>query len=123
MKVKGIEGMTVAEIQDEVANGGKFVQYTCCISVIVVTFRQPSAIYFIKRNQSAFVKGLPFTIISFLFGWWGIPWGIIYTLGCLYTNAGGGKNVTDEQMRTLHRQTHGHVFEFESAVAFAHNIS
>ena len=45
MKIKGIDGMTVAQIQEEVANGGKFVLYTYCISIVVMSFRRPSAIY------------------------------------------------------------------------------
>lgn len=115
MKMKGIEGMTVAEIQDEVAKGGKFVLYTYCISVVVMSFRRPSAIYFIKQGENAFVKGLPFTLLSLVLGWWGIPWGIIYTVGCLIRNIGGGKNVTEEVLKSLHQQTAGHVFEFEQS--------
>ncbi|HET7899338.1 MAG TPA: hypothetical protein VFL47_16740 [Flavisolibacter sp.] len=119
MKVKGIEGMTVTQIQDEITNGGKFVVYTYCISLVVMSFKRPSAVYFIKRGENAFVKGLPFTLVSLVLGWWGIPWGIIYTIGSLVTNIGGGKNVTDALMKTLHQQTGGHVFEFEAPAALA----
>ena len=109
--------MTVAQIQEEVANGGKFVLYTYCISIVVMSFRRPSAIYFIRHGENAFVKGLPFTLVSFFLGWWGIPWGIVYTFGSLFTNLRGGKNVTAELMKSFHQQTNGHVFEFENAEA------
>lgn len=115
MKIKGIEGMTVADVQDEINRGGKFVLFTYCFSIIVMSFKRPSSIYFIKSGESAFVKGLPFTGISLLFGWWGIPWGIIYTFGCLFTNIGGGKNVTKDVMQSIQQNTGGHVFEFETA--------
>ncbi|WP_121354631.1 hypothetical protein [Flavisolibacter nicotianae] len=115
MKIKGIDGLTVSQIQNEVDGGGKFVFYSYCFSLVVMTFKKTSAVYFIRENESAFLKGTPFTLISFLFGWWGIPWGIIYTIGSLVTNLGGGKNVTAEVLQLLHKQTSGHVFEFETA--------
>lgn len=119
MKIKGIEGMAVAEVQHEIDCGGKFVLYTYCFSIIVMSFKQPSSIYFIKSTENAFIKGLPFTLISLLFGWWGIPWGIMYTVGCVFSNIGGGRNVTMEVMQSIQQTTNGHVFEFETAEALA----
>lgn len=119
MKIKGIEGMTIAQVQSEVANGGRFVVYTYCISIVVLSFKRPSAVYFIKRGDNAFAKGLPFTLVSLLLGWWGIPWGIVYTIGALVTNTGGGKDVTAGVVQALQKQTGGHVFEFEKAGALA----
>ena len=114
MKIKGTKGMTVFQIQEEVTNGGRFVQFSYCFSIIVASFRQSSSIYLIKNGESPFLKSLPFSAISFLLGWWGIPWGVIYTVGCLYVNAGGGKDVTAVIMKRFHKQTHGHVFECEN---------
>jgi hypothetical protein len=37
-------------------------------------------------------------LISLLFGWWGIPWGPIYTVTSLFKNFGGGRDVTKEIM-------------------------
>lgn len=111
--------MTIAQLQEEVANGGRFVMYTYCISLIVLSFRHSSPIYFIKSSDNAFCKGLPFTLLSLVFGWWGIPWGVFYTLGALVTNTAGGRDVTTAQMNALHRQTGGHVFEFEASKAVA----
>jgi hypothetical protein len=120
MKIKGVEGMTVANIQDEVLRGGKFVTYTYCISFIMMSIKRSSGIYFIKSEENSFLSGTPFTLISLLLGWWGIPWGIIYTLECLFKNTNGGQDVTDKVMRYLQQQTKGHVFEFEVKPAFAH---
>lgn len=114
MKIKGIEGMGIAELQDEIAKGGKFRLYAYCVSIIVMSFKRSSSIHFIKHDENAFVKGLPYTATSFLLGWWGIPWGIIYTIGCLSSNISGGKNVTTEVMQAIGQQTNGHVFEFET---------
>ncbi|MBB1283986.1 hypothetical protein HRH25_06340 [Flavisolibacter sp. BT320] len=112
MKIKGINGWNIAQIQDEISGGGSFVQYTWCISLLVVTYRYRSPVYFLCKNQNAFIKGLPFTIITLLFGWWAVPYGPYYTLASIYKNV-AGKCVTDVVMQRLYRQTRGHVFEFE----------
>jgi hypothetical protein len=101
MKIIGIEGMAQMSIQDEINRGGKFVIYTYCISIILISFKRSSNIYFIKYREGAVKKGLQFTLLSALLGWWGIPWGPIYTVGALITNLGGGKDVTEEVMNSL----------------------
>jgi hypothetical protein len=103
MKINGIEGMTVSQVQSEVARGGKFVMYQYCISILIMTFRRSSGIYFIKADENAITPGLGFTLLSLVLGWWGIPWGPIYTIGSIYTNFTGGKDVTQEMMASVAR--------------------
>jgi hypothetical protein len=107
MKIKGIEGVTIAGLQ-------------YCFSFIVMSFKQPSAVYFIGSNENAFSKAIPFNMMTLLFGWWGIPWGPVYSIGCLFQNINGGKDVTEEVMQHLQQSTKGHVFEFEPQAAFAY---
>jgi hypothetical protein len=116
MKIKGIDNLTVKDLQDEINAGGKFVIFKYTISIIVMTFRRPSDIYFIKSIDNAVVKGLPFTLLSLVFGWWGFPWGLIYTPGALYTNLSGGTDVTNDVMNFIVTQTNGPVFDFEEQV-------
>lgn len=97
--IKGIEGLTLSDINDEVQKGAKFVVYSYCISILVMTFKRPTDIYFVKSNESAFLKGLPYTLLSLVLGWWGIPWGPIYTLWAVGSNVGGGKDMTEEVLR------------------------
>jgi hypothetical protein len=94
MKIIGIEDMGNLELRTEIQKGGKFIMYQYVISILIMTFKRNSNIYFVKVDESAVVKGLPYSLLSFLFGWWGIPWGIIYTIQALITNFGGGKDVT-----------------------------
>ncbi len=101
MKINGVDGLTVAQVQSDVAKGGRFVVFQYCISVIVMTFRRGSDIYFIKAGESAFGRGLGYSLLTLLLGWWGIPWGPIYTIGALVTNFGGGKDVTKEILVSL----------------------
>lgn len=94
MNVRGIEGMTPEQVQFEVQRGARFVLFQYCISALVITFRRPSDVYFIRAEDNATVKGLPFTLLTLLLGWWGIPWGPIWSVQSLITNLRGGKNVT-----------------------------
>ncbi|MCL2335549.1 MAG: hypothetical protein FWC57_05740 [Endomicrobia bacterium] len=95
-KIVNIEGMSVEEINLEVQMGAKFIVFEYCVSVIILTFRRGSDIYFIKPGKSAFKHGFPFTLITLFFGWWGIPWGPIHSIGALVTNFRGGKDITPE---------------------------
>lgn len=96
MAIKNIEGLTGDEIRDLVDQGGKFVMYKYCISVIILTFNRPSDFYFIHPGQSRITPGLGYLAISFFLGWWGIPWGPIYTIGNIASILGGGKDYTYE---------------------------
>lgn len=101
MKIRGIEGMRHGELDFEVQRGAKFVLFQYCISVVVITFRRSSDIYFLRQDENAVVKGLPFTLLSLVAGWWGIPWGPIYTIQSVYNNSRGGKDVTQAVVNSL----------------------
>lgn len=100
-KILGIENMSVDELNHELRRGGKFVIFEYCISIVIMTFKRPSNIYFVKAGEGTFKKGIGFTLTSLTVGWWGIPWGPIYTVGTLITNLRGGKNVTNEVVASL----------------------
>jgi hypothetical protein len=89
-----ISGLNGTDLQSAVAQGGRFVIFQYCVSILVMTFKRSSSIYFIKSGESAASKGAPFCLISLVAGWWGIPWGPIWTLTTVATNLSGGKDVT-----------------------------
>jgi len=95
-KINNLQGQTVEEINEELSKGAKFVVFQYCFSVVVMSFRQSSEIYFIRAGESTFKHSFSYSLLSFGLGWWGIPWGLIYTVGSLYTNFSGGKDVTKE---------------------------
>ncbi|HVN17577.1 MAG TPA: hypothetical protein VMU05_02365 [Dongiaceae bacterium] len=96
MKIVGIEGMSPDRLQFELQRGAKLVFYQYAISILVLSFRRSSDVYFIPAGESALKKGLPWTLLSLVAGWWGIPWGPIFTIQALVTNFKGGKDVTAE---------------------------
>ena len=98
MKIIGTEGMTAAQVHAEVSRGGKFVIYQYCVSVVFMSFRRGSDIYFIPAGGSN--KGAKYSLLSLLLGWWGIPWGPIFTFQCLWNNSRGGKDVTAQIVKS-----------------------
>lgn len=94
-------GLTPAELRDGVAQGGKFVFFKHTISIILITFRQTSDIYYIEPGGSTFTHSWTSILINLLLGWWGIPWGPIYTIGALYNNFSGGEDVTEVVMSQI----------------------
>jgi hypothetical protein len=101
MQIKGVEGLSVSEVQNLVRQGGRFVVFSYCFSVLVMTFKRSSDIHFIRPGEGTFGKSLPYTALSFFVGWWGFPWGFIYTPWAIVENLGGGKNVTAQVMNSF----------------------
>jgi hypothetical protein len=103
VEIKNIEGMTIETLNDELARGGKFVVFQYCISLLVITFKRSSDIYFIKAGQSTAEYSAKWTLLTLLFGWWGFPFGPIFTVIALYHNFRGGKDLTQEVIQALNK--------------------
>lgn len=103
-KIVGLAGMTHGQLAEDIRQGGKFVMFEYCFSIGIATFKRGTNIYWIPPGKSGMAKGLPFTLLTLVVGWWGIPWGFIYTPMALATNLGGGKNVTRAVLNDLNAQ-------------------
>lgn len=86
--------MSDALIREEVGKGAKFVVFEYAISILIMTFKRSSDVHFIRAGEGTFGKALPYTALTLFAGWWGIPWGPIYSVMALVTNLGGGRDVT-----------------------------
>ena len=103
-KIIGVEGMTVEEVNKELEKGAKFVTFIYCFSLVIITFKRSSDIYFVRHDAGTLKKSIPYILISLLLGWWGIPWGLIYTVESLIVNFKGGRDVTAQVMSTLRQE-------------------
>lgn len=101
MRIKNIEGLTATDLQQQVSDGGRFVYFAYTVSLVIITFRDTSGVYLIRSGENTAAKSFLFTIVSFLIGWWGVPWGPKYTMQAILTNIKGGKDVTDEVMDVI----------------------
>jgi hypothetical protein len=98
---KGMEGRSPAQVADEVRRGGRFVFYQYCFSVLIMSFKRASPIYYIPPGQSVVTPGLLWSGLSFLVGWWGFPWGFVWTPMVIFKNFTGGYDVTAEALSDL----------------------
>ena len=103
MDIKNIGDRSAAQLREEIAQGGRFVFYKYCISIVVMTFNRPTDIYYIAPGKSAVGPGVGYLFVSLLLGWWGIPWGPIYTIGNIGSILSGGKDVTLEVMSDINQ--------------------
>jgi len=101
MEIKNIEGLRVSQIRDMVQQGGKFVVFPYTVSFILMTLKRSSDIYFIKADENTFKYSYGYVFLNLIVGWWGFPWGPIYTIGSAYHHITGGKDLTPEVMSHL----------------------
>src|SRR5262245_6773149 len=101
MQIKGVEGLTREQLQWEIARCGRFVLFQYCISVLILTFGRSWDSYLLRVGGRAARYSIGFTMLSLIAGWWGLPWGPIYTIGAVATNLAGGKDVTAEVLQSI----------------------
>lgn len=100
--IKGIEEMSTNELVNNLRTGAKVVVYQYTVSIIFMTFKRASKkIYYIPHEERSFGRGLKYSLITFLFGWWGVPWGPVYTIQSIFRNLSGGIDVTDSVLKDL----------------------
>lgn len=101
--IKNTTGITLNEFYRDLDAGGKLVIYGYCISIIALTFRLISSPYFIRPGESQSKFKRRYNTLSLIFGWWGLPWGPIYTIDMIKINSksGGGVDVTNELIPKL----------------------
>jgi hypothetical protein len=104
LHIEGTEGRTFAEIDALLQEGWQFVFFEYCISCVIFTLRRPTDIILMPPDEWRWLRGLPYTVLSFFLGWWGIPWGFIYTPIVLFSNLTGGCDVTAQTRAWL--ETH-----------------
>ncbi len=92
----GTEGMTLGDIELDVLKGGRFLRYYWNVSVVVLSFRNSTALTYVRSDRSAGAGALGWGLFSLLFGWWGFPWGIVHTPLSLWHNIRGGSDHTHE---------------------------
>jgi hypothetical protein len=104
--IRGIDKMSLADVENALRAGACFVIYEYCISLFIVTLRRPSDIFFLRPEEIGILRGLPYVFLSFLLGWWGVPWGFVYTPLTIITNLSGGCDVTEEVWALLQSSPH-----------------
>src|SRR6185503_11435141 len=102
-KVRGIEGLTLAEMIDQVRRGARFVVFAWSVGLGVASVRRASAVHFIRPGHRPLWKHLGCTLLTAALGWWSIPRGPRCTISCLRQNLRGGEDVTAGVLQMLVR--------------------
>jgi hypothetical protein len=114
------KGYTIQQIKNVIQDGGKFITYGYCISLFAFTLRLTSSSYLITSNEDIRKYKGKYNIISFILGWWGLPYGPIYTIDMIKMNNKGGADVTDVILPKLLSQNPKHfvILEEDALVTF-----
>ena len=92
--VPALAGWSSSQLIDAVRQGGKFVVFDYNFSIVIMSFKRSSGLTWVGPGSDGSLRALGWSIISLTLGWWGFPWGIIFTFSSLWTNAKGGEDVT-----------------------------
>src|SRR5579884_1981019 len=101
LRIRGLADLTPEGVSAAVANGGRFLVCDYCISLVIVSLRGRSAVWFRPANAGRRMLGVRYSLVSLFLGWWGVPWGLIYTPWTIFTNLAGGRDVTAEVLPLL----------------------
>jgi hypothetical protein len=77
----------------------ELVRYTVACSILILTAKQASPLMIADKDDTTKLAAI-YTLISLVFGWWGIPWGPIYTVQAVYNNLRGGTRQTIQDILT-----------------------
>ena len=93
--IAGAEGFTHRQLLEEIGRGGRFVTFLYAISVVFMTFRRSTDVRFVRAGETVGASAWGPTLLTIVAGWWGIPWGPIFSVQSIFRNAMGGKDVTE----------------------------
>jgi hypothetical protein len=105
LRIDGLVRATPESVARAVADGSRLVCFEYCISLAVASLRRTTCVYIVPAGRVGLPGGWRYTLLSLLLGWWGIPWGLIYTPLVIITNLSGGCDVTDEVCAQLAQGT------------------
>lgn len=105
MDIKGAEHLSAQEFASELHRGARVIEFKYTISLLVVTLRR-SALVLVRPGESPMTASLPYFFMSMLLGWWGFPFGLIFTPISLLQNLTGGTDHTARFLATLPPPSH-----------------
>jgi hypothetical protein len=88
--------MSGEDILLQVEQGARFVRYSYATSIVIMSFRRESPLYFVSGRLSGMKHALPFLSYNPFRRLVGRPVGSIFTVQALARNLAGGRDVTDE---------------------------
>lgn len=91
-----MEHLDGGRLAAELERGARFVSFSYCVSILLVTFRRTSEVIYLPPQSVAQWVGSRYLLVTLFLGWWALPWGPIYALGCIWQALRGGDDCTQE---------------------------
>jgi hypothetical protein len=82
-----------AQASGQAGTDVQLVVYPYVISALFLSFKRVSGVKAIEPGQSRLWPGMPYMLATLFLGWWGIPWGPIWSVQTLIQNLRGGVEV------------------------------
>jgi hypothetical protein len=88
---------SIANVVDFVMAGNRFVTIPYVFSMLVLTFRRNmGGVHTVRTGHWPIGQMVQAAIVTSWFGWWGFPFGIIYSILSCYYLFRGGRDATKE---------------------------
>ncbi|MBR8536870.1 hypothetical protein KDU71_14945 [Carboxylicivirga sediminis] len=100
-KLKLPQPLTIEELKYKVENGYRFKAFQYCFSPIFATYYPFSPAFLLKDGETGKPQIRKYNMISAIFGWWGVPYGPLYTIRSMRFNLKGGLDVTDDILKNI----------------------
>lgn len=72
-------------------------RYQFCLSFLFISFKKKSK-YYISDYHFTKCIGFAHSMLTCVLGWWGLPWGPIYTVQVILNNIKGGEKITVHEL-------------------------
>ena len=69
----------------KVSAHSEVVTFDLAFSVVIASFKIPSQMFIVGQHR-IWPWRIAYTLLSFVFGWWGVPWGPVFTVQSLHRN-------------------------------------
>lgn len=89
------EEKTYSSVVDQVMDGNRYVTIPFVVSIVIMSFqRQMGGVHVVGNGSFPTGPLVGASLITVLFGWWGIPFGIIFSFVSCFHLFKGGRDVT-----------------------------
>ena len=96
-KYAPVREKTYATVVDQVMDGTRFVTIPYVFSIVILSFqRSMGGVHVVRTGEWPGGKMIQATFITCLFGWWGFPFGILFSILSCFHLFFGGRDVTRE---------------------------
>ena len=93
MDINGAENLAPHELAAEIQRGARVIEFGWVVSLVIVTLRRSSMVL-VRPGTSFFAASFPYNALSLCAGWWGFPFGLIFTPVAIFKNLNGGRDLT-----------------------------